>query len=62
MKLLDSLLACERTVVIENYYASVELANKDFDHDTRSLGTLQTAKEIHVEVIKTKLKKGHLRA
>jgi hypothetical protein len=28
--------------VIENYYASVKLANKNFDHDTHPLGTLHT--------------------
>jgi hypothetical protein len=52
MDLSNKLLIAGRTVVVDNFYTSIQLANKLLDRRTHLLGTLRA------NVIKAKLKKG----
>lgn len=57
IKLHDKLLTSGRTAVTDNYYTSLELANKLLDSKTHLLGSLRANRWSNpVEVIKKKLK------
>lgn len=61
MNLAEKLLDAGRTIVTDNYYSSIELANKLLDRRTHLLGTLRSNRKGNPkDVITTKLKKGEL--
>jgi hypothetical protein len=61
LKLSDSLLGCQKITVTDNYYTSVELANKLYDCDTHYLGTLHTnSKSYPCKIINEKWEKDDL--
>lgn len=59
MQLSDRLLNEGRTLVVDNFYTSLELANLLLDKRTHLLGTLRTNRRGNpIEVTQKKLKKG----
>ena len=57
MQFSDKLPNMGRTVVIDNYYTSLELANKLFDNGTHLIGTIRGNSQ---NVVQKKLKKGEI--
>lgn len=63
MKLSENLLDQGRTVVTDNYYTSIDLANLLLARNTHLLGTLRkNRKNLPREVVDAKLKKGEVMA
>lgn len=61
LKLSQGLLDTGRTIVADNYYTSLELANILLDHQTHYIGTLRANRRGNPkEVIQKKLKKGEV--
>lgn len=61
MGLCENLLDCGRTIYVDNYYTSIELAHKLLDRQTHLVGTLRkNRKGIPKDVIQKKLKKGEI--